>query len=72
MKSIGFIFLVLISGLTFSQNKVNVGVGDKALNFSLDTIQGQLVELNKMHKSRPVVLVVLQGWPGYQCPVLFL
>jgi peroxiredoxin len=69
MKRIGFIFLVLISGLTFSQNKGNVGVGDKALNFSLNTVQGQPVELDKMYKSRPVVLVVLRGWPGYQCPI---
>jgi peroxiredoxin len=27
------------------------------------------VELSKELSERPVVLVVLRGWPGYQCPI---
>jgi len=27
------------------------------------------VELQRLVTNRPVVLVVLRGWPGYQCPI---
>jgi peroxiredoxin len=44
-------------------------VGDTAPNFTLKTLEGKSVELQKLTGKRPVVLVVLRGWPGYQCPL---
>ena len=44
-------------------------IGDKAPAFSLETLDGKNVELAKLVSEGPVVLVVLRGWPGYQCPV---
>src|SRR4051794_20062397 len=44
-------------------------VGDTAQNFALNSLEGQPVELSKLTSNKPVVLVVLRGWPGYQCPL---
>lgn len=43
-------------------------VGNIAPNFTLETLAGRRVELKSLVE-RPVVLVVLRGWPGYQCPI---
>ena len=43
-------------------------VGDKALDFSLPALDGPVIRLFEELKRGPVVLVVLRGWPGYQCP----
>ncbi len=44
-------------------------VGDKAPDFTLATIQGNKVRLSELTAKSPVVLVVLRGFPGYQCPL---
>jgi peroxiredoxin Q/BCP len=44
-------------------------VGAKAVDFTLDDLGGKSVSLSEVVKSGPVVLVVLRGWPGYQCPL---
>ena len=44
-------------------------VGDKAPDFSLNTLDGQTVKLSGLTAKGKVVLVVLRGWPGYQCPI---
>jgi peroxiredoxin Q/BCP len=44
-------------------------VGTKAPDFSLRSPDGALVRLSDALAQGPVVLVVLRGWPGYQCPV---
>jgi len=69
MKRVILILLVLISGQVFAQDFASVAVGEKAADFKLKTIQGNEVQLNEIVKNNPVVLVVLRGWPGYQCPV---
>lgn len=43
--------------------------GDKATDFTLNTPAGDAVSLSKLLKEGPVVLVMLRGWPGYQCPI---
>lgn len=45
------------------------GVGDKAPDFSLPSLAGESVRLSEITENGPVVLVVLRGYPGYQCPV---
>ncbi len=44
-------------------------VGDKAPNFTLKTLDDRSAELKQLAARRPVLLVVLRGWPGYQCPI---
>ena len=43
-------------------------VGEKARDFSLMATDGGSVRLSEETTQGPVVLVVLRGWPGYQCP----
>ncbi|MBA4019074.1 MAG: bacteriocin [Pirellula sp.] len=43
-------------------------VGDAAPDFRLPTPNGQVVQLSELAKAGPVVVVVLRGFPGYQCP----
>ena len=44
-------------------------VGETAKDFSLSAVDGEKVELSRLRKEGPVVLIVLRGYPGYQCPV---
>ena len=43
-------------------------VGEKAPDFALSTPEGKSVRLSEAVSKSPVVLVVLRGYPGYQCP----
>ncbi len=44
-------------------------VGEAAPDFSLVSLSGQTVQLSSATQNGDVVLVVLRGFPGYQCPV---
>lgn len=44
-------------------------VGGEAKDFELTAIGGEKVKLSKVTEKGPVVLVVLRGYPGYQCPL---
>ena len=44
-------------------------VGRSRPDFSLQTPAGESVRLATLNEKGPVVLVVLRGWPGYQCPI---
>ena len=69
MKSFVLIFSFFISGHLFSQNFDNLAIGEKASDFNISTIEGKEIQLKEINRNNPVVLVVLRGWPGYQCPV---
>lgn len=43
-------------------------VGSIAPDFTLKTLDDRSVRLNDLTAKSEVVLVVLRGWPGYQCP----
>jgi peroxiredoxin len=43
--------------------------GEKAPGFALKTLDGQTVNLADVTTKGRTVLVVLRGWPGYQCPL---
>ena len=43
-------------------------VGEKAADFTLKTSEGQPVSLSDLTANSRVVLIVLRGYPGYQCP----
>jgi len=42
--------------------------GAKAPDFTLSTPTGGAVRMSKMQRGHDLVLVVLRGFPGYQCP----
>jgi len=44
-------------------------VGGKAPDFTLDGLDGKAMTLSDLTKQSNVVLVVLRGYPGYQCPI---
>jgi peroxiredoxin len=44
-------------------------VGEMAPDFELDSLDGAKVKLSELSQQGPVVLVVLRGYPGYQCPI---
>ena len=44
-------------------------VGDTAPDIELKNEKGDLVSLKKLNSHHAVVLLVLRGWPGYQCPI---
>lgn len=43
-------------------------LGEKAPDFTLTTPTGTPIQLSKQYRESTVVLVVLRGFPGYQCP----
>lgn len=69
MKTIIFILSFFFSGIAVAQQFNKVEMNKPALDFSLKTIQGAKLTLSEIYNHQPVVLVVLRGWPGYQCPV---
>ena len=44
-------------------------VGDTAADFELNALGKGKVKLSSLTKNGSVVLVVLRGFPGYQCPI---
>ncbi len=73
MKKIHFfhIAIPLLAGLLpfVVQAATPPKVGDKAPDFALKTLDDQLVRLGDLTATGKVVLIVLRGWPGYQCPL---
>jgi peroxiredoxin len=69
MKRIFTLLLSLFFLQLQAQEKEYISVGDKAIDFNISTIQGEKIQLSELYKKNPVVLIVLRGWPGYQCPI---
>jgi len=44
-------------------------IGDKAPDFQLKTLDDQSARLSDLTAKGNVALLVLRGWPGYQCPI---
>lgn len=61
--------LALIAGAFAVSAAEPPKVGDAAPDFTLNSLDGKTVKLSQETAKRPVVLVVLRGWPGYQCPI---
>jgi peroxiredoxin len=62
------LFLALVAGFRVGA-ATTPAVGDTAANFTLQTFDDKSVELRQITATQAVVLVVLRGWPGYQCPI---
>jgi peroxiredoxin len=60
------------SNRTYAESAETFGtlkIGEKAKDIELKPLDGKKIKLIEMTKEGPVVLVVLRGFPGYQCPV---
>lgn len=44
-------------------------VGEKARDFTARRLDGRPVHLAELTKGGPVVMLMLRGWVGYQCPI---
>lgn len=44
-------------------------VGETAPDFELKDLKGENIKLSVLAEQGPVILVMLRGFPGYQCPV---
>ncbi len=66
-------FSAISTCVCFADDKASTAappkVGDKAGDFSLNSPAGEKVNLHTLLKQGPAVLVVLRGFPGYQCPL---
>ncbi len=60
---------LLVCALPLSLHAAPPKSGDKAPDFELKTLDDQSVRLSNLTTTGKVVLVVLRGWPGYQCPL---
>ena len=67
-RSITASIVLFLSLLSLAANAQAPAVGTKAPEFSLPTPDGTPVRLSQLTKNGTVVLVVLRGYPGYQCP----
>lgn len=63
------IIAILFSITSIAQDFSNLAVGEKAIDFTVKTIGGEKVKLSKLNKKASVVLVILRGWPEYQCGI---
>ena len=55
--------------VTLADNAALPAVGEDAADFALENTSDKKVRLSALVKDGPVVLVVLRGYPGYQCPL---
>lgn len=77
IKTVGrfFLFSLVLSILMLNaevhaaKDSAKPAVGDKARDFELENLKGQKIKLSDELKKGPVVLLVLRGYPGYQCPI---
>lgn len=65
-----FVTILALAAGAFAANAAEPPkIGDAAPDFTLNSLDGKVVKLSQETAKRPVVLVVLRGWPGYQCPI---
>ena len=59
---------VVRDGIQAADKSDRPAIGDEAADFELKTLDAETVKLSKLVADGPVVLIVLRGFPGYQCP----
>jgi peroxiredoxin Q/BCP len=61
--------ILLLATLAASMMAAPPAVGEKAPDFALKNLDGKTVKLSDETAKGQVVLIVLRGFPGYQCPI---
>ncbi len=64
-----FVVMTLLLATTAMARAEAPKVGDTAPAFEMNAMDGSKVKLATLLKKGPVVLVILRGFPGYQCPI---
>jgi peroxiredoxin len=62
-----FLLPVLLLAVSLPSVAATPGVGQRAPDFTLSTPSGEQLTLSALNRGN-VVLIVLRGYPGYQCP----
>jgi len=62
---LSLLFATLLSAVSFAQTPA---IGTKAPDFTLSTPSGKAVTMSSEREGKNLVLVVLRGYPGYDCP----
>lgn len=52
-----------------AQTAAPPAVGEKARDFTVNRLDGTPIRLSALTKEGPVVMLMLRGWVGYQCPI---
>jgi peroxiredoxin len=60
--------LALIFGVSLFVAAATADIGQKAPDFTLSTPEGHPLSLSSLSSKGTVLLIVLRGYPGYQCP----
>ena len=68
MKTPAFLLSLFLAATAIASAAIPT-TGDTAPAFTLRTLDDRAIELTSLTEKSPVVLIVLRGWPGYQCPV---
>lgn len=69
LKTAVVLLAATLPPLASAASKAIPKVGDTAADFELAGLDGTKTRLSTLAQTGPVVLVVLRGYPGYQCPV---
>lgn len=69
MKKLLSLCFVCFALLQAKPVKGQLKTGDSAIDFTLLSLQKDSLRLSEVNKKSTVVLVVLRGWPTYQCPI---
>ena len=67
-RSLTLFLLAVLATISVSAQTAMPAVGDKAKDFTLAKLDGTKVTLSQFQKTGPVVLLMMRGWVGYQCP----
>lgn len=67
-RLLGIAVLAAFSSIQLSAQMSPPAVGEKLPNFTLAKLDGSKISLSGFTKTGPVVVVMLRGWVGYQCP----
>ena len=59
----------VLAPAAWAQTTAPPAVGDKARDFTLKRLDGVSVNLAQLTKAGPLVMIMLRGWVGYQCPI---
>jgi len=68
MRAVAFASAMLFCLFSLAAFGESPDVGKKAPDFTLSTSDGKSVNLSETMSKGTVVLVLLRGYPGYQCP----
>lgn len=63
-----FLLFALLLLHPFHANAQTPAVGSQAPDFTLSTPAGMAIHVSHLLGNGPLVLIVLRGYPGYQCP----